>query len=637
MTTSIQSKILEYNKALELVLEKVSNSRIVNGEAIFDCPYCGGSHKMYLNTSKCVFNCFKDSCHASGNINRLLEHFGIEGRCEFKMNGTEDKANSTLFSFPELVDISTDEQSCNYLLSRGISATTASNNGVFFCPAKHSMAFTSIKNGGIVGIEYRTPNSKKQIYFEKGSSVSNLRHKESIKNYDRLYITEGSIDALTLLETGINNVVSIPNGASSDSWIEEEWDFLKKFKEIVLCYDNDEPGQKALDRIKKRLGFARLYSLELGEYNDINEAYMGNPRALKQLALNPHVLPLDSIIAWDEIALSNNPQEGVFSCGIDYIDEMFGGFRYNEVSLLVAPSGTGKSTVVANLVSGFIGQGQKIAIYSGELSNRGFKTWLYTMIAGNKHVKFIANKFRKKDQLPIIAKSVERRLDAQLADKCYLYDANSNDAYQILERFKELHDRYGVNIFMLDNLSILDMSKKGSGQWEAQEEFAKRMVEFTRNNDVALICVTHPTKESINTEPDFVDKKGKVKPLQKWSQTNVKGSSSFTNLAHNILFMSRAGDHEKAFIKQSFQMRGEKEGRDYGGVIDIVDSSLAILMYLVKNRANGYVYETKLFGYNSEERKIYSLFDADKDIHFVPTEDVVEETKKYDFSEEVQI
>lgn len=616
----MKTSTLEYKEALNLILNKVEH-RIANDEVILECPYCGGKDKMYLNKSKYIFNCFKAGCHASGHINKLLETLGIEGRCKIEPL-KQDAEKDVHFSFPELIDINQSKKAVDYMLSRGISANVATSNGVMFCPTKHSLAFTT-KNpsGKIVSIEYRNTD-KKQIFFEPHSSIAYLRHKESVVNRDRLYITEGSMDALTLAEIGIKNVCSIPNGASSDAWIEGDWDFLKTFKEIVLCYDNDDVGRKALERVKKRLGFARLFTVDIGNNKDLNEAFMNNPKMTIECASDPIRLPLDSIINLEDISLSDDPQAETFSCGIGYIDEMFGGFRPNETTLLVAPSGTGKSTILSNLISGFIGQEQKVALYSGELSNRGVKNWLYTTLAGTKKIKYIQNKFRPKDKIAVIPKAVESAIDKALSGKFFLYDANNNNAYQIIDRFKELHDRHGVNVFMLDNLSIVDMAKKGLGQWEAQEEFSKKITEFVRNNKVTLICVTHPTKENINNEVDFVDKKGNVKPLQKWTQTNVKGSASLSNLAHNIMFASRAGEHETAYISQVATKKCEKDGIDPSSIVDTIKSELALIMYLVKNRENGNMYETKLFGYMPSERKIYSLFKRDDDIHFSISKDI---------------
>lgn len=620
---------LDYNKAIDLILEKVGKHKIVNSEIMFDCPFCGGNNKMYLNKEKGIFNCFKADCHESGHINKLLEHLEIEGRCNFA--NSEREVKTTNFLFPVLNELKSHQPSVDYLLSRGISEAIATKHGVLYCPSKFSIAFTGKNNyGNIVSIEYRNID-KKQIFFEKDSAICWLRHKESISSKDRLYITEGSMDALTLLEVGIKNVVSIPNGCGSDSWIEQEWELLKQFKEIVLCYDNDKPGQIALDRVKKRLGFTRLLYVDIGEYKDINEAFMSNPRALIESAKNPIPLPLDCIINLEDITLSDDPQAESFSCGISSVDEMFGGFRPHEVTLLVAPSGTGKSTIVSNLISGFIGQNQKVALYSGELSNRGVKNWLYTTLAGNRVVKYIQNRFRPKDKIAVIPKETERKLDKALAGKFFLYDANNNNGYQIIERFKELHDRHGVTVFLLDNLSIIDMNKRGLGQWESQEEFSKKITEFVRNNKVTLICVTHPTKENINNDAEFRDRKGNVRPLQKWGQTNVKGSASLCNLAHNILFASRAGDHEKAYIKQTAEQKCQKDGIDASGIVDTIESELALIMYLVKNRENGNMYETKLFGYESSERKIYSLFKRNEDIHFSISQDI--ETNAIDCSE----
>ena len=42
--------------------------------------------------------------------------------------------------------------------------------------------------------------------------------------FDRLVITEGQIDSLTLAECGVPNAVSVPNGCNGFTFLENVWD-----------------------------------------------------------------------------------------------------------------------------------------------------------------------------------------------------------------------------------------------------------------------------------------------------------------------------------------------------------------------------------------------------------------------------
>ena len=90
----------------------------------------------------------------------------------------------------------------------------------------------------------------------------------------RLIVTEGEIDALTISQLQGNKwpVVSIPNGAPAarrDIIKVIEW--VEKFDEIILCFDNDEVGRKAAEEVASILspGKVKIASLSLKDPNEM--------------------------------------------------------------------------------------------------------------------------------------------------------------------------------------------------------------------------------------------------------------------------------------------------------------------------------------------------------------------------------
>ncbi len=93
---------------------------------------------------------------------------------------------------------------------------------------------------------------------------------------EMVYITEGEMDALALIEAGIpvEEVVSVPNGAPAqsseepeesnryryvDAGLEEGFSRVKRF---VLVTDNDPPGQALRQDMVRLLGPARCYFID---------------------------------------------------------------------------------------------------------------------------------------------------------------------------------------------------------------------------------------------------------------------------------------------------------------------------------------------------------------------------------------
>ena len=73
------------------------------------------------------------------------------------------------------------------------------------------------------------------------------------EDFARLVITEGQIDSLTLAECGVPNAVSVPNGCNGFTFLENVWDWIVQFKEIVVFGDCEHGKITLLDTLQRRL------------------------------------------------------------------------------------------------------------------------------------------------------------------------------------------------------------------------------------------------------------------------------------------------------------------------------------------------------------------------------------------------
>ena len=79
---------------------------------------------------------------------------------------------------------------------------------------------------------------------------------DSIRDNDTCYITESEIDALTLHEIGIANVISAPNGPDfNTNWLDNIIDpYLLNKKRIIICAQMDERGLLFANKLVEDLG-----------------------------------------------------------------------------------------------------------------------------------------------------------------------------------------------------------------------------------------------------------------------------------------------------------------------------------------------------------------------------------------------
>ena len=68
-------------------------------------------------------------------------------------------------------------------------------------------------------------------------------------------VCEGEIDCLTMWQVlgGRNTCVSIPNGCRAAKAIKDNYEYLNKFDNIVICFDGDGPGKESAEKIAQIL------------------------------------------------------------------------------------------------------------------------------------------------------------------------------------------------------------------------------------------------------------------------------------------------------------------------------------------------------------------------------------------------
>ena len=175
---------------------------------------------------------------------------------------------------------------------------------------------------------------------------------------NEIYITEGEIDALTLWDQGIKNVVGITTGAGSfdPSWIDQ----LQAIKKIILCYDPDEAGQKGAREAARRLGYDRCFNVVLPDGQDVNEyfraghdifAFQGLVNQSRQFDVAGIMTFADGLKKYQE-DLQRPEQTAGISTGWADVDLIIKtGFMPGELIVLGAPPKIGKSTFALQIIT----------------------------------------------------------------------------------------------------------------------------------------------------------------------------------------------------------------------------------------------------------------------------------------------
>ena len=214
------------------------------------------------------------------------------------------------------------------------------------------ICFPYLEDGVMKNMKFR--DAAKHFKMVKGAELIPWNI-DAIKGKEKCYITEGEIDALSLIAAGLEEVVSVPNGAGGanlqwlDRFVESHFDDKT---EIILAMDTDKRGVELRDELVRRLGVDRCKVLAWGEgCKDANEYLLKYdlPR-LRQQVEQAAEIPLEGVFCpmdeWDTLMdiYYNGMPEGA-DTGLENLDRLIK-FERGFVLTVTGVPGSGKSEFV---------------------------------------------------------------------------------------------------------------------------------------------------------------------------------------------------------------------------------------------------------------------------------------------------
>lgn len=484
----------------------------------FKCFSCGNSYDVFNHYQEYYNKSFIEA------VKSIVNDFNLN--IEVIINDTDRKAKKE-----PTIHNSYTESILSYCEKRNISKSTIDYVGVK-------------ENNGSVCFEYRNElgehlankyrrtkkpknNNAPKMWFEKDTNVNTLFNMDKIDITKPLLITEGEFDCLSAIESGFKNTVSIPSGVNgTNEWINSNWTFIEQFEEIIIWFDNDEPGIKGAREVFNRLPNNSVKIVRCEIANDINELLhkYGKLAILKQIekASTPSI---DGVATLDMIEDFDVNEAETLKTGIDYIDEKLIGMVFGSLNVLSGRNGSGKSTILNQIyIAEAIAQGYKTFLFSGELIGGNVKYWLLQTLANEEQfAEYSAKDGHKYKKVTIQSKE---KIINDMKDRFFLYDNDDYRIEAIIEKMTILAKRYGVRVFVIDNLMTVENNAKD--KYEAETDTVKKLKNFAKKYNALVHLVAHPRK-SMNDEIEKDD---------------VAGSANITNLADYVTTISRAKDDE---------------------------------------------------------------------------------------------
>lgn len=407
-----------------------------------------------------------------------------------------------------------------YLNKRSISEKTIEHFNIKQNP-KGDIAFQFYDlNGKLVQTKYRVSRPAKngdfKWYWGECDVCPMLYGLDKVDLSKTLVITEGYLDALSVFESGFMNVVSIPGGASDSHWIDFNFDILEKCNDIILWFDDDDAGSKAVKDISSRLGIYKTrivqsdpdikesikkyfsdYGVECDKIDANNVLVICGKEKVIELINNSKAIDnpkVKRLMDCEELQLQDMPK---ISTGFSSLDKVFWGNFLNSLTILTGKSGNGKSSILNTIfVAAPLEAGEKVFIYSGEIPNGILLGNIIKPLASRRHIIEWENPGKPNGYS--VTKEATKAIKEYYKDSLFVYnDDNQFDtnSKSILESMEYSYRRYGVTNFIIDSLLTVDYSlEDGDDKYEKQKNFVIALKNFTNRNPVRVALVAHSRK-----------------------------------------------------------------------------------------------------------------------------------------------
>lgn len=340
----------------------------------------------------------------------------------------------------------------------------------------------------------------------------------------QVVLCEGEVDCMTWHQMGAP-ALSVPNGATSHKWLEEEADRLMRFDEIFLSFDMDKAGETGVLQLAERLGRHRCRIVKL-PYKDANECLQngmtgqGFADCLRQSAcLRP-----EEFITFQEgielvkeqrrqAAARNGVPEGV-TLPWPKASQFF--MIPGHLTVWTGYGGHGKTTLLSHVLAAALRDpdGERACIASLEMTAEDTVDRLCKQLAGRSNLS--------ESELDVLGDAVQ--------DRCVIYHhVGTSTVDKVLEIFTYARLRHGVTQVVVDSLMMLGI---GFEDYDKQLAASQRLLAFAREHRCHVHLVIHPRKPT---------DEGKAPAMY-----DVKGSGGLVDGAHNVVVAWRNKKKQQA-------------------------------------------------------------------------------------------
>lgn len=311
-----------------------------------------------------------------------------------------------------------------------------------------------------------------------------------------LCITEGELDAIALQQVLWENgnssyrnaVVSVPSGSSSAvKAIQNNWNWVNKFEQVVLFFDQDDPGQKAALDIAKKLPLGKVKIAKFSKKDPCEMLADGRASELYNAFWKAETYAPDGVLAGSGLwnLVSTPLQESEARYPWEGLDKLLHGIRTSEMVTLTAGSGAAKSTF-ARMIAYHLQKTTDDNIGMIFLEESVKKTALQVM---SLEIGMPLHLPETQPDEEDLRKAYENTLGT---GKYYFFDEfASQDFESICESIIYMARAANCKYIFLDHISMLVSGGDYADERRALDAICTKLRSLVQQLDITLFAITH--------------------------------------------------------------------------------------------------------------------------------------------------
>lgn len=369
--------------------------------------------------------------------------------------------------------------------------------------------------------------TKEQLKYTKQKTgkvqIYNLKALEQNKP---VYIVEGELDALSIIEVG-GNAIGLGSIGNINKLLEELQN-KRPNKPLLLALDTDEQGLKATERLEKELIELNIDYAITNPYNgykDANEALIKDREAFKTAIEKGESIETEEYMKKSNAGymiqdfvngIAEQVNTPYIPTGFNNLDMALEGGLYEGLYIVGAISSLGKTTFVLQMADQIAQQGQDIIIFSLEMAKYELisksisrHTFIKNQANGKKSTNAKTNRgitvgsryqYYSDYERELIKQSIETY--AEYAGNIYIHEGVGDIGAEKIKQVVEKHIRITGNrpIVIIDYLQIIAPVDMRASDKQNTDKAVLELKRLSRDKKIPVIGVSSFNRENYKTK-----------------------------------------------------------------------------------------------------------------------------------------